>query len=672
MAGARGNSRGGPGGRVEALGREAYDHHRAGRLDRAEALYRKALGIAPDHVELLRLLGTVQAQRGDLAGALERFRRAVALRPDHPGVSLDLGRALLALGRAEEAVAQLSALAAARPDDPQVHDLLAAALGLAGQWEKAEAHARRALAAQPDHPVAHGRLAAVLLGGGRPEEAEPHARRAVAGQPENPDFQTNLGLAHLRLGRPEEAIACFRRALEIAPGHAEAAGNLGYAYLLALRPDAAAASLRAAVARNPDHAPSWHNLLFSRTYLPELDLEACLAERRAWGDRLRARIGPRPAPPSPGPDEAGRVLRVGYLSPDFRGHPVGFFIAPVIEAHDPATVAVTCYSDVAAPDGLTARVRAAAARWRDVRGRTDAQVANQVRADGIDILVDLAGHAAGTRLGVLAHRPAPLQGGYLGDPLTSGLSTVDFRLTDAWADPPGAERWYSERLVRVEGGFCCYVMPYDAPPVAPLPARQGGGVTFGSLMNPGKINHHVMDLWAQVLRAVPDSRLLLFRHDFHSPWLRERFAAAFAERGLEADRVVCEGRRGDNRAYLGVYGRIDVALDTFPFCGHTTTCEALYMGVPVVTLAGRCFAERMGASVLHQVGLDDLITADADAFVAAARRLATDPAALAELRAGLRTRMTASRLGDPAGFTAALERAYRDLWTGRCGTARDA
>lgn len=672
MAGATSGGPAGPAGRVEALGREAYEHHRRGRLDAAEALYRRALDIAPDHVEVLWLLGTVRAQRGDLAGAVERFRRVLALRPDHRGASLDLGRALLALGRAGEAAALLDAFGAAHPDDSQVQDLLASAFGLAGRWDRAVAHARRVLAAHPDHPAAHGRLAAVLLGAGQAEEAEEHARRALAGAPDNPDHHANVGLACLRLGRPEEAIACFRRALEIAPGHAEAAGNLGNAYLSALRPEEAVASLRVAATRNPDHAPSWHNLLFSRTYLPELDLEDCLAERREWADRLLARLGPRPAPPSPGPDDAGRVLRVGYLSPDFRGHPVGFFVAPVIEAHDPAAVAVTCYTDVAAPDGLTARVRAAATHWRDVRGLTDAQVADQVRADGIDILVDLAGHAAGTRLGVLAHRPAPLQGGYLGDPLTSGLATVDFRLTDAWADPPGAERWYSERLVRVEGGFCCYVMPYDAPPVAPLPAREAGAVTFGCLMNPGKINRHVMDLWARVLRAVPGSRLLLFRHDFRSPWLRDRFAAAFAERGLEADRVACEGRRAGNRTHLGVYGRIDVALDTFPFCGHTTTCEALYMGVPVVTLAGRCFAERMGASVLHQVGLDDLVTTDADAFVAAARRLAADPPVLAELRAGLRSRVTGSRLGDPAAFTAALERAYRDLWTGRRGGAAQA
>jgi protein O-GlcNAc transferase len=654
---------GGSGGQVEALARQAYTHHREGRLDAAEALYRRALQVAPDHVEVLWMLGTVRAQRGDLAAAVDHFRRAVALGPDHRGASLDLGRALMASGRTEEAARHLEAVAAAHPGDPEIHDLLASALGLAGRWEGAVAHARQALAARPD-PAAHGRLAAVLLGAGRAEEAEEHARKALAGAPENADHHANLGLALLRLGRPEEAIGCFREALRVAPGHAQAAGNLGSAYLSALRPAEAVESLRAAVARHPDLAPGWHNLLFARTYLPELDLKACLEERRAWGDRLLERVRP-PAPRSLGPDEAGRVLRVGYLSPDFRAHPVGFFIAPVLAAHDRAAVSVTCYADVAAPDGLTDRMRAAA-RWRDVRGLTDARVAEQVRADGIDVLVDLTGHAAGTRLGVLAHRPAPLQGGYLGDPLTSGLRTVDFRLTDAWADPPGAERWYTEALARVEGGFCCYVMPYDAPPVAPLPAGDAGAVTFGSLMNPAKINRRTIALWARVLRAVPDARLLLFRHDFASAWLRRRFEAELAAAGVPADRVTCEGRRADNRAYLGVYGRIDVALDTVPFCGHTTTCEALFMGVPVVTLAGRCFAERMGVSLLHQVGLDELAAPDEDAFVATAARLAADLPALEALRAGMRARVTGSRLGDPAGFTAALERTYRDLWTRRC------
>jgi len=456
-------------------------------------------------------------------------------------------------------------------------------------------------------------------------------------------------------------VAAFRRATELNPGHHEALNNLGYVHLSLLEPEQAVEDFHRAVAARPDFAVGWHNLLFARSYLPELDPDACLAERADWGRRATAAAGPPPAPPAARRRGGTDPVRVGYLSPDFRFHPVGFFIEPVLAAHDRSRAWVACYANVAAPDAATERMRAQADAWTNVSGLSDAEVARRVREDGIDVLVDLAGHAGGTRLPVLAYRPAPVQAGYLGDPLTSGLEAVDYRLTDAWADPPGAERWYSEALVRIPGGFCCYRMPYDAPPVTPLPAGSTGAVTFGSLMNPAKINRRVIALWARVLQAVPDAHLLLFRHDFASAALRERFTAAFRAEGVDPERVTCEGRRGANREYLAVYDRIDVALDTFPFCGHTTTCEALWMGVPVVTLAGRLFAERMGVSLMNRVGLPELVAEDADGFVATARDLAADRGRLAALRAALRDRVAGSSLCDAAGFTRTLEDVYRDL-----------
>jgi len=290
-----------------------------------------------------------------------------------------------------------------------------------------------------------------------------------------------------------------------------------------------------------------------------------------------------------------------------------------------------------------------------------------VRADGIDILVDLAGHTGGSRLAVLALRPAPLQAMYLGYPATTGLSAVDFRLTDAWADPEGSEAHGVEWPLRIEGGFCCYRPPDAAPEVAPLPALATGHVTFGSLTNTIKVNDRVVALWAEVLGAVPNSRLLLRRAAFESAAVRERITNAFAAAGVAPERVDClTGADTDQAGYLATYHRIDLGLDTFPYAGHTTTCESLWMGVPVVTLAGGTFVSRVGVSVLSMAGLDDLIAPDAAAFVAIARRLATDLDALAALRANLRERLRGSPLLDAPGFTGRLEAAYRAVWREWC------
>ncbi|MDR3638897.1 MAG: O-linked N-acetylglucosamine transferase, SPINDLY family protein, partial [Isosphaeraceae bacterium] len=337
---------------------------------------------------------------------------------------------------------------------------------------------------------------------------------------------------------------------------------------------------------------------------------------------------------------------------------------PILTHHDRARVEPFCYAEVPAADSTTARLHALAAGWRSTVGLTDAQVAEQVRRDRIDILVDLAGHTSGHRLGVFARKPAPVQVTYLGYPNTTGLEEIDYLLTDAVVDPPGEPEWSTEEPYRLPGVFCCYAPPRDAPAVGPPPSAHPGDVAFGSLHKLSKLNGAVLDLWCDLLDAIPSARLLLFRNNL-SGTRRDEVRRHFLDRGIASDRVELRHEVGAG-GYLTVYHHIDVSLDVFPWCGHTTACESLWMGVPVITLLGNRHAGRMTASVLMSLGLDDWVARTTADYVAIARHAAESPERLGRLRGELRGRMEQSPLCDGRGWTAGLEDAYRTLWRRWC------
>jgi protein O-GlcNAc transferase len=569
----------------------------------------------------------------------------------------------------------------------------------AGDAEAAYRVGRKVLDAAPDHAGALGLCGAYLLEHNNPEGALPLLTRAAEARPDAPEAQVSLARALAAADRADEALAILRRTVADAPGSADARNELGkvlrdtgalsealevFREAMRLAPDdvepdlavysilrslgelaAARDHVRGTMERHPGHPAVEDSALFIECYSPDRTPEQVRAAHEAWGKAMEARVGGRAAQVHANVPDPDRPLKVGYLSPDFRKHPVGTFVASIVLAHDPAAVVPFCYASVVKPDGATVGFRKVSPRWRDVSRSTDAEAAALVRRDGIDILVDLAGLTGYNRLRVLAYRPAPVQVTYLGYPATTGLPAVDWRLTDAMADPPGTEAFYTERLARIEGGFCCFLPRIDSPDVAPPPVAANGYVTFGSLHNPVKINDQVLALWADVLEAVPGSRLLIFRTTLKDLEARRRFEAAFARRGIAPERVEYAWEAPD-REHLAVYHRIDVALDCLPFCGHTTTCEALWMGVPTITLAGTCFAGRMGVSVLSMAGLEDLVATDPADYVAIARRLAGDPKALAALRGGMRDRLRSSPLLDGPGFTRRLEDAYRAMWRAWC------
>jgi len=551
---------------------------------------------------------------------------------------------------------------------------------VAGWYREAEARFRRGdragaaalcdrvLARAPRHLGALGLGALIRGAGGDLGAAADLLARAREVDPNRPEIAHQLGLAQFELHRYEEAGASFAAALALVPGRADAHRALGHVEWNLGRYGEARDHFARALEAEPADLSNIHNLLYSACYDPDLTGPALADLHREWGRRyLEGLPDPREIRHANPPDP-DRALKVGYLSPDFRRHPVTVFLRPVLARHDPAQVETYAYSNVARPDDATAGMRAACAHWRDVTRLDDAALAEQIRADGIDILVDLAGYSGGTRLRVLGRRPAPVQVSHLGYPATTGLSVVDWRLTDAVADPPGTEALYTERLARVGGGFCCYEPLPEMPEPGPPPALTRGHVTFGSLVNTTKVNPAGIALWAQALRAVPEARMLVFRHTLGAESTRARLLSEFARHGIAPERVAIGWElpgHAQGRSFA-VYRDVDIVLDVVPFTGHTSTCEALWMGVPVVTLAGTEFRGRLSAAVLHMAGLADWVADTPDAYVAVAARLAGDVTALSRTRAGLRARLSASRLMDAEAHTRALEDAYRAMWRAWC------
>ena len=589
---------------IDELLNLALQHYREGKLTEAEEIVWRVLQVAPGHSEAGHLLGLVAHQRGSHELAVQCMEQAVRLDAGRPDFHNNLGEVYRRLGKIERAIACF--------------------------------------------------------------------QRAVALAPGYPEAWHNLGLALAAQGRLEEAAGCYRRALELRPDYANAWNNFGALRLDQGRIDEAIGCFEHALALKPDFAAAHSNLLCAGQYRQDVTPSGLRLAHEEYDRRHAAplRAAWRPHDNSP---EADRPLRLGFVSRDLRRHPVGFFLVGALENLDRHTCEVACYSDWLAPDELTARLRAAATIWRDVFTMPDAQLAEQIRTDRIDILFDLAGHTTGNRLLVFARKPAPIQitwAGYVG---TTGLEAMDYLLADRFEVPPEAEPYYRERVLRMPDGYVCYDPPAYAPVVGPLPARSTQShpvrnglpvcpaVTFGSLNHPAKIGAALVACWAAIFRRLPSSRLILKHRGLEEGGTRERLRSLFHREGVPADRLHLAGGAPHDE-FLGWYNRIDIALDPFPYGGGLTTCEALWMGVPVVTYPGKTFAGRHSLSHLSNVGLAETIARDPGEYVEIAVSLAGDLPRLAALRADLRPRMAQSPLCDGKRFAANLTQVLRRVW----------
>jgi predicted O-linked N-acetylglucosamine transferase (SPINDLY family) len=670
-----------------------------GRLDESVASYRQALDLKPDYPEAWNNLANALARQSKVEEAAPAYRQALRLRPDYLKAQVNLGNLLRRMGRPDEAAAVLQQAVVGNRRHAPLHNELAIAFLEQGKLDEAIGACRQALLLRPDFPEAHNNLGIALMNQGHLAESVALYRQALALQPEYPEAFNNLGNALARQRKRDEAVAAYRRAVDLRPGYAEAHHNLGlvlaaqgkrdealacYEEAVRLKPhyaealnnlgnaykdqgriDEAIACYRKAVAARPEDTAIHSNLLYALHHHPGYPAEAIFAEHLLWADQ-HARPAALGARPHPGEPDRGRRLRIGYVSPDFREHVMGRYSEAVIRAHDRGRFEVFCYADVPNPDALTGRIEASADHWRSLVGLSDARAAELILQDRIDVLVDQAGHTGGNRLRLFARKPAPVQVTHFGYLFSTGLAAIDYRLTDAYADPPGqTERFHTETVVRLPEVLWCYPPP-PSPEVGPLPALKAGHVTFGCFNNLSKVTEKAIALWSQVLAAVAGSRLVVLAGAGRGG--DERVHKAFARHGFGGDRVTLVGRRS-REDYFRLHHDVDVALDTFPYTGCNTTADALWMGVPVISLAGGTCMARQGIAALAHVGLEGLVVETPGAYVEAATRLAGDLPRLRELRSDLRERMRRSPLTDVPRFTRHLEEAYRGMWRRWCVAA---
>jgi predicted O-linked N-acetylglucosamine transferase (SPINDLY family) len=633
-----------------------------GHLDEAVAYHRRALHLKPDYAEAHSNLGNALQAQGKMDEAIACYRRALDLKPTFAEAHFNLGIALKEQGKLDEAVACYRCALQLNPNYAEAHNNLGAALSDQGKLDEALACYRRAVELKPDHAEAHSNLGNVLKDQGKLDEAVACHRRALDLKPDYAEGHINLGNVLRDQGHLDEAVASHRRALLIRPDYAEGYSNLGAVFKDQGRLDEAVACWRRALDLKPDFVVAHSNLVYSQLFSPDYDAQAIYEEHRRWSQQfaepLRKLILPHANLPSP-----DRRLRIGYVSPDFRVHPVGRFLLPLLEAHDHGGFEIFCYSSATMADAVTTCCQSCADTWRQVFNLSDQQLANTIRLDQIDILVDLSMHMAGNRLLVFARKPAPVQVTYLAYCGTTGLDTMDYRLTDSYLDPPGQdESCYTEQSIRLPETYWCYQPVVKAPPVNNLPALRTGQVTFGCLNNHCKVTAPTLAVWSRLLQALPEARLVLHaRQGSH----RQRVVEFFASQHIEADRVEFMDLLPPAE-YFQTYQRLDIGLDPFPCGGGTTTCDALWMGVPVVSLAGKTAVGRGGRSLLSNIGLADLVANDAENYVRIAVTLAQDQQRLADLRTTLRDRMQASPLMDGARFARHVEAAYRDMWRRWC------
>lgn len=622
----------------------------------------EAAALTPNDPQVHATLGAALAALSRADEAEASLRRALVLAPDFPAALANLGGLLLAGGRATEALPPLRRAAELAPNDARMLANLGAALNAAQRFDEAEAVCRRAIDAAPNLPAAHNNLGMAQNGQRRFDEAEQSFLRALECRPGYPEALNNLGNALLELGRLSEAESRLRQGLEARPDDAKALANLANVLHTQGRLSEAEALYRRAIDLAPDVLATRSNLLFALSHDPDIPPWDYLAEARRFGEAATRAAGPARAAWLC--DDAALPLRVGLVSGDLREHPVGRFLEAWLARLDTANVELYAYPTTPDEDGLTARLRQHLAAWRPIHDLSDVEAAARVRDDRVHVLLDLSGHTAGNRLGMFALRPAPVQAAWLGYFASTGLEQMDFLLADAATVPPDEENRYTERILRLPGTRLCFTPPRDAPDVSPLPALSAGHLTFGCFQNLTKIADATLDLWARALAAIPDARLRLRCRQLGDREMAAALSHRLAARGIDPGRVeLLPGL--DYDAYLADHAHIDIVLDTFPYPGGTTTCEALWMGVPTLSLTGTGLLARQGASLLAAAGLPQWTAATPEEFAAKAADLAADLPALAALRRFLRDHVSASPLFDAPRFARAFADAMRAMWESR-------
>jgi len=705
--------------------------NQTGHKDEAAKLIERAVQLDPEYAEAHFNLGNVLADRGLPDKAADSYRRAIQLQSEYPQARINLASVLLITGHFDEAIDAINPVVRTESGYPHAHSLLADALARKGENLQAITHYARAISLQPDfaeafnnmaQPLkkvgriddalaacrraiqlrpdlaqAHSNLSSILADKGDLEGAIAACNRAIQLKPDYPEGWFNLGNSLLGVSKIDEAIAAYGRAIELKPDYSEAHDNLGNALIITGQPDLAIDSFNRAISLQPTMARAFSSLgnalkdkgeivqaiknyrlavgiaptdarvhsslIYGLQFDPTCGPAELLAEERRWA---QVHAGPLKSewPAYINDRNPSRRLRVGYVSADFRAHPVGRFMNPLLANHNHKDFEIFCYASVRTADDLTAKAQASSDVWRDINPLTDQQAAGLIHSDQIDILIDLTMHTAKDRLLLMARKPAPVQVIYLSYPGSSGMDAFDYRITDPYLDPPGASLdYYTEQTYRLPRTYWCYEPLFPEMQVGPLPAAKNGFVSFGCLNNFCKVTPTTLSAWTGILQECPGSKLILHAAEGAH---RDRLRQAFQRAGVDASRILFKGKMTVPQ-YMETYNEIDIALDPFPYVGGTTTCDALWMGVPVVTLAGKTAIQRGGVSVLSNSGLPDLIAQSPAQYVEIATNLAANFDYLAKLRSLIRPTMQKSPITDARQFALDMEEAYRTMWQNWCG-----
>ena len=609
------------------------DHYfQSGNLAKAEAICLQVLAIQPDNAEALFMAGAIAFQQSRHNEALALFERAAVRAPNIAAIQNNIGTTLKLLMRFDEATSAFSLAVALQPDYPHAWFNLGSIERENGHTDKAEDAFRHCLKHDPDHAEACNKLGEILANRSDYHEALALFRKSESLYPYSPILLNNLGNLLKFMGRADEAISYYNRAYELMR----------------------------------DNPSPLSNKLICMLCSASDTAEEIFIEHRKWGECFADQFLDK-LPIYTNDLFHDRPLKIGYVSRDFRAHPVAFFIEPILASHDRTQVSVHAYLDLPQSDAITNQLRQHVENWHPIDGMSDEAVADQVRQDGIDILIDLGGHTAHNRLLVFARKPAPVQVTWLGYAATTGLLSIDYRLTDEKADPPGmTERYHTETLYRLPDSFLCYRPAVNAPDIGPLPAREKRRVTFAAFNHLAKLTPEAVEIWSHILAEVPSSKLIFKAQGVHHHDMQEEIRNLFSRHGISADRLELYGKFPGIYSHLNLFNQVDIALDTFPYNGTTTTCESLWMGVPVITLEGNSHVSRVGVSLLSSVGLSDMIAVDRNDYIARAVSLAGNLDLLELLRSNLRQMMLRSPLLDTVGFTRNLEAAYRAMWQRWC------
>jgi protein O-GlcNAc transferase len=641
-----------------------------GRIDEAIGCYRKAIALNTDFAIAYNGLGAALQKKGCIDKAIDCFRKSLQINPHYAEAYNNLGNALREKGYADEAIKCFLKALEINPAIADIYNNMGNAFRDKSDLDKAIAYFEKALQLNPKYADAHYNMGNAFEEKALYDNALTFYREALHYNPDRPEIYNSIGNAFMGKGLIGEALSYYEKSIQLDPGFPDAYNNLGRALQEQGKMEEAEKYYSYVLRIAPDSAACFSNLLLMMNYDSRRDPQSVFSEHLFFAKKFAEPLYPKALRYANDISERRRI-KIGYVSPDLRRHSVRYFIEPVLNAHNHSEFEVFCYSDVFAPDNATLRLQCYADQWRNIAGMKDEKVDELIRADRIDILIDLAGHTGRNRMLLFARKPAPVQASWLGYPNTTGLATVDYRFVDRYTDPPGmTDRFCTEELKRMPQCFLCYLPNSESPVIGSLPAIASGHITFGSFNNFAKVTSEVTGLWIEILKRVPGARLVLKAKGLSDPNICHHVGELFAREGISGDRLSLLAWEPSTKRHLNTYNQIDIGLDTYPYNGTTTTCEALWMGVPVITLSGNTHASRVGTSILSNVGLPNLIARTPNEYIQIAVALANNRQELQRMRESLREKTAASPLTDAKRFTASLENCYLNMWQKWCNSNR--